>query len=316
MYRFLDRRGMVMYVGRAGNLRTRTLSYWGSLADRPHLRRMVPQIGRVEALACAGAHETAWLERNLLGRALPRWNRMRGGLELPVWLRLDSGPRHPSLQLIHGDQVAPGGFGPYLGADRARAVRSGLLRVWPLAAVGAGASPAIRDLATLRGVAGTPSELAGAIAAALTGDPARVAQWRAGLHAARDRAVAAEAFELAAQATAELTAMDWVLAPQRVTRPGGWDGSVSASCAGVQLSLEVRGGRLHRWRQSLRAPARARSGGCPADLQEFAEHNAELAARLLGHVPGPVPADAPCPIPADTAGDPQARAGLAGRVVT
>lgn len=52
---------------------------------------MVRRIARVEALVCDSAHEAAWLERNLLERRLPPWNRSRGGQEVPVWVRLDGG---------------------------------------------------------------------------------------------------------------------------------------------------------------------------------------------------------------------------------
>ena len=64
VYRFRDERDRVMYVGRASDLRSRTRSYWGDLHGRRHLRRMVGQIARVEALVCQSVHEAAWLERN------------------------------------------------------------------------------------------------------------------------------------------------------------------------------------------------------------------------------------------------------------
>ena len=89
VYRFRDSRGRALYVGRAVNLRRRVTSYWGDLGDRPYLTRMVAQAERVEAVACDSGHEAAWLERNLLERAKPRWNRALGGLDVPVCIRLD-----------------------------------------------------------------------------------------------------------------------------------------------------------------------------------------------------------------------------------
>ena len=44
---------------------------------------MVPQIARIEGVACDSAHEAAWLERNLLEFRRPRWNRAIGGQEVP-----------------------------------------------------------------------------------------------------------------------------------------------------------------------------------------------------------------------------------------
>jgi excinuclease ABC subunit C len=46
----------------------------------------------VIAVPCDSAHEAAWLERNLLERSKPPWNRSRsGGQDAEVWIRL-SGP--------------------------------------------------------------------------------------------------------------------------------------------------------------------------------------------------------------------------------
>src|SRR5512142_1356043 len=121
VYRFRDERGRALYIGRAVDLRRRVRSYWGDLRDRRHLRRMVPRIERVEAVVCASEHEAAWLERNLLHRALPGWNRSRGE-EVPVYLRVDGGRRAPGISVVHQVHPARGvrHYGPYLGGERAR----------------------------------------------------------------------------------------------------------------------------------------------------------------------------------------------------
>ena len=93
VYRFRDQDGRVLYVGRAVSLRRRVPSYWGDLGDRGHLAPMVARIARVEAAVCDSAHEAAWLERNLLERRRPPWNRSVGGQESEVWLRLSASPR-------------------------------------------------------------------------------------------------------------------------------------------------------------------------------------------------------------------------------
>ncbi|CCH72735.1 hypothetical protein BN11_1940015 [Nostocoides australiense Ben110] len=160
VYRFRDERDRVMYVGRASDLRSRTRSYWGDLHGRRHLRHMVGQIARVEALVCQSVHEAAWLERNLLTRSLARWNRTRGGQEVPVWFVLDPGPRAPSLSLRYGPPPDPElGFGPYLGSTRARLARSGALRAWPVHLTGTHLDAGTRSIGEARGV--DPSQRAG-----------------------------------------------------------------------------------------------------------------------------------------------------------
>ena len=91
VYRFRDASGHILYLGRAVSLRRRVASYWGDLGDRGHLAAMVARIARVEAVICDSAHEAAWLERNLLRRHKPPWNRSpSGGQEAEVWIRLSA----------------------------------------------------------------------------------------------------------------------------------------------------------------------------------------------------------------------------------
>jgi excinuclease ABC subunit C len=284
VYRFRDHRGVSMYIGRATNLRARTASYWGSLKGRARLRRMVPQIAAVEALTCGSVHEATWLERNLLERGLPRWNRARGGHEVPVWLVLDRGPRTPALRLAHA--AAPGALnlGPYLGADRARLVRSGVSRVWPLAATGDGLTSSERDIAASRGVRPDDRDwFADSILDALAARDPAVGAWRTGLMQARDRAVDGLAFELARQITDELDVIEWATCTQRVTTTDPVDADVHGWHEGVLVSLEIRAGRMERWHQRLveRAPD-AKLEATPQQWREFAGENARLAARLLG----------------------------------
>ena len=134
VYRFRDRAGRVLYIGRAVSLRRRVLSYWGDLGDRAHLAPMVARIARIEAVTCDSAHEAAWLERNLLEHRRPPWNRTPGGQEAEVWIRLSASPRRPGLTVVR--QSAPGDFGPYLGGQKVRDAVSGLGRVLPLGYAG------------------------------------------------------------------------------------------------------------------------------------------------------------------------------------
>src|SRR5690349_18988751 len=120
VYRFRDCGGRVLYVGRAVDLRRRVGSYWRDLGDRQHLRAMVVRVARIEAVVCDSAHEAAWLERNLLERTLPPYNRTRGGQEVPVYLRLDGRPAAPGVSVVHDVRPARGvtHFGPYLGGEK------------------------------------------------------------------------------------------------------------------------------------------------------------------------------------------------------
>lgn len=284
VYRFRDERGRVAYVGRATNLRSRVRSYWGDLADRPWLRRMTGQIDAVEVIVCASAHEAAWLERNLLERTLPRWNRLRGGTETPAWLVVDAGPRSPGLQLVFeppSDQMAA--FGPYLGFERTSLARDALLRLYPLQLTGSRPTAADRALAEARAVSPADrEEFARRLRAVLGRDRTATAEAAAGLLAARDRAVARLAFETAEQVHRELAALDWLVADQRVTGCVPADLAVVGWADGTQFSLTATLGRLDRWtvREADEPAGRAASARTPGHWREFALRNAELSAVL------------------------------------
>ena len=297
VYRFRDSRNAVLYLGRAVNLRRRVASYWGDLGSRGHLAPMVARIARTQALVCDSEHEAAWLERNLLERRLPRWNRTAGGQEVPVYIRLDLRPRSAGLKVVHAAGPGPGAryFGPYLGGLRVRLAASALHRVLPVAYAADGLRGSDRGMAAARGIApGDRAALTETVVAVLERDAAAMTWFRAELERRRDCAAAELAFELAARIQAEIEAADWVTAEQKVTLASGDDAdvhgwAVTGEGGGVLVSLAVRNGRLGEWRQRScgEAAAAALLAATPAAWAPFARRNAELAAQLAGPTGAP-----------------------------
>lgn len=304
VYRFRDARGRALYIGRAADLRHRVGSYWGGLRGRRHLARMVPQIVAIEAVACDSAHEAAWLERNLLERSKPRWNRIRGGLEVPVYIRVDRRPGSVRLVVVHGPLADAARatrstmevFGPYLGGTKARLAVSALDRVLPLGYAGERLTGSERDLARVRGVEVADRDaLLATVTAVLHRQPAAVETVRDLLVRQRDRASAGLAFELAGHIQDELEALDWILGEQKVTRPGPSVSPPADPCGptdcdiygwaeDVLVHFEVRHGRLSAWTQRACSSPAARPylDRTPVGWRPFADRNAELARRLAG----------------------------------
>ena len=289
VYRFTDGRNVTLYVGRAVNLRRRVASYWGDLGDRAHLAAMVGRIRAIEAVSCASEHEAAWLERNLLERSIPRWNRTAGGQEVEVCIRLDSSSRSAGLSVVH-DRGEPEGngaairyFGPYLGGARVRLAVAGLNRIFPLGYAADHRPGTAAEMAVRRGVNGADREgLALSLTAVLDRDPAAVTSLRAQLEGRRADAARVQAYELAGRIHAELAGLDWITCPQRVTSLMHEDADVAGWADGVLVRFEVRAGRLCGWRQQAGTGAQARPflASTPPRWREFGAHNAELAARL------------------------------------
>jgi excinuclease ABC subunit C len=286
VYRFADCRGQVLYIGRAGCLRDRVRSYWSGLGDRAHLRPMMRQVASVQAASCDSEHEAAWLERSLLERQLPRWNRTAGGQEVAVWIALSTG-RSPGLRVVHApDQKLSGTrfFGPYLGGVRVRQAVCGLQRALPLQLTGGQLTGSQRDLARVLGVGPADSaRLAARAAAVLDRDRAAVNRLRGELMARREQASARLAFELAAQVQQEIRAVEWVTCEQKAALATPADFDVTGWSDGVLVSFGMRAGRLCTWRQRRCAEAAAVRAVAATERawRDFAGRNAALAATLL-----------------------------------
>lgn len=270
VYRFRDERGTVLYIGRAVRLRRRVRSYWGDLRDRRRLLPMVARIAEIEAVVCASDHEAAWLERNLLTARKPRANRVIGGAESEVYLRLtDQG-----LIVTHD---RPGDFGPYLGGEQARLAVQGIHRAIPLryAAPRTGSE---RAMAQARG-ATDPVAMRHLVVAALEGEPTAVETIAGTLAQARDEQAAALRFERAGQLQAQLDAFRWVTAAQRVTSAAPVAAEVAGWSEGVLVRFVIHEGRMDTWQRTATAAA-PRHDPTPPAWREFADRNAQLAARL------------------------------------
>ena len=286
VYRFRDDEGAVLYVGRAAQLRNRVTSYFSGLRDRRHLKRMMAAVADIEVVLCGSRHEAAWLERNILEAWLPPWNRTAGGQEVPVVITLDGRRPSPGMRLRHLPCESHEGvriFGPYLGGLQVRRAVAGLNRIFPLAYAGARLTGAERAMADEHGVSERDRNLlAEKLAAVLERDSDAVSRTRAELEDRRQRAVAAEAFELAGRIHTELRGLEWITSLQRVTTLNGENANVSGWSDGVLVTFTVRSGRLSDWTSShcdftTAAPHLAAT---PAAWIEFARRNADLAAVL------------------------------------
>ncbi len=273
----------VLYVGRATDLRARVRSYAGDLRDRRHLRRMVPSVTSVEAIECGSVHEAAWLERTLLEQTLPRWNRVRGGAEVPCWLELDGSERSAGLRVCRSEPEGRS-YGPYLGTDRAALVVSALRRIAPLDLTRTGLEASAADLARTVGVKPTDrDDLVVRLAGVLRREPEAV-DWAVDLlHERRAAAAATEAYEVAARIGLELDALRWATAPQRAAGTLA-DADLAAYEDGLLVQLAVRGGRLGRWTVRAATPRTAARvvDATPPEWQDLVTSAARLAVALRG----------------------------------
>jgi excinuclease ABC subunit C len=122
-YLFKDKKGEVLYVGKAKSLRARVRSYFqsGSSDERAMLPFLKRSVADLETIVTRSEKEAAILENNLIKEHRPRYNvKLRDDKEF-LSLRLGVDHEWPRLELVRRPQQDGAKyFGPYHSATAAR----------------------------------------------------------------------------------------------------------------------------------------------------------------------------------------------------
>ncbi|HLW74869.1 MAG TPA: excinuclease ABC subunit UvrC [Gammaproteobacteria bacterium] len=121
IYRMLDAKGEILYVGKARNLKKRLASYFRTDEANPKTRAMRQQIADIHVTVTHTETEALLLENNLIKQHRPRYNIVLRDDKTYPYIRLDDGQAFPRLTLYRGRRKEQGRyFGPYPSAHSAR----------------------------------------------------------------------------------------------------------------------------------------------------------------------------------------------------
>ncbi len=122
-YLFRDKKGVVLYVGKAKSLRARVRSYFqeGTSDERAMLPFLKRSVADVETIVTRSEKEAAILENSLIKENKPRYNvKLRDDKEF-LSLRLGTEHEWPRLELVRRPKTDGARyFGPYHSATAAR----------------------------------------------------------------------------------------------------------------------------------------------------------------------------------------------------
>lgn len=121
IYQMLNARGVILYVGKARNLKSRVGSYFRKNLDSAKTAALMSQVADFEVTITGSENEALLLESNLIKKHRPRYNVLLRDDKSYPYLYLSTHQDFPRLDFYRGAKSLPGRyFGPYPNAGAVR----------------------------------------------------------------------------------------------------------------------------------------------------------------------------------------------------
>ncbi len=133
IYKMLDSKGEILYVGKARNLKNRVRSYFRVSTISPKISAMLTHLDVVEVTITSSESEALLLESQLIKRYKPRYNiTLRDDKSYP-YIYLSTPHAFPQVTFHRGAKKRPGRyFGPFPSAGAVRESLKLLQKVFPV----------------------------------------------------------------------------------------------------------------------------------------------------------------------------------------
>ncbi len=136
VYKFYNKEGEILYIGKALNLRNRVKSYFNdSLYDRPYVKKMIPFVDSVEIVETSNEIESLVLESALIKEYKPKYNSDLKDDKSYAWLYVSTKEQFPTVRIVRNistNELKKGElFGPYPNSHSARRVFTYLRKLYP-----------------------------------------------------------------------------------------------------------------------------------------------------------------------------------------
>lgn len=135
VYLMRDRKGTVLYVGKAKNLRDRVTQYFSGGDGRPMIPYLISKVNDVETIVVTSEKEALLLENTLIKRHKPRYNVLLKDDKTFIALKVNTKHEWPMVSIVrYKGKPKPDGiyFGPYTSAYAARETLELLQKIFPV----------------------------------------------------------------------------------------------------------------------------------------------------------------------------------------
>lgn len=133
VYRMINARDEVLYVGKAKNLKKRVTSYTHVERLPIRLQRMVAETVRMEFVTTHTEAEALLLEVNLIKKLAPRYNILMRDSKSFAFIRITGGHPYPQLTKHRGARNLPGDYyGPFASGEAVNTTLTALHRAFLL----------------------------------------------------------------------------------------------------------------------------------------------------------------------------------------
>ncbi len=136
VYKFLDKKNDVLYIGKALNLKSRVPSYFrDSHYDRPHIIKMIPLISHIETIRTENDIESIILEAALIKEYKPKFNILLKDDKSFSWIFISTKEKFPTVKIVRtikkGEFKNGKLFGPYPKGSAVKRIFNYIRKIYP-----------------------------------------------------------------------------------------------------------------------------------------------------------------------------------------
>lgn len=131
-YQFLNKKGEIIYVGKAANLRSRVMSYWRENAGHsPAKFSMMKQIEKIKIVETDSEIEALLLEANLIKKHQPQYNIVMRDDKRHVYIKISTEEEWPGVFMTRQIDKAGKYYGPFVSTEAVRETLKVIRKIWP-----------------------------------------------------------------------------------------------------------------------------------------------------------------------------------------